>query len=126
MTNDLKKEIDKIKYHIRLLGEAIDYNKHPVTSLVIDMNWSNDDLNKIHDIFEHYDNMLNEGKAIIWREFEMELRNNFKISYQTVKMIVLAFHFNHQWKQVCYNYAMSFEPDTPIEFHPITRKEADY
>ena len=51
----------------------------------------------------------------------VSLKNVFNINYQTVKSIVLAFWRNHQWTNVCYGYAMSFEPTIPIEFHQIIR-----
>lgn len=119
--NELRKEIDKIKYHIRLLSESIDYDRHPVENLILSMDWNEDQVELAHDIFEEYDKKISSGEEINWHEFEMRLRNDFKIGYHTVKSIILAFYKNDQWTQVCHGYAMSFEPATPVEFHSITR-----
>ena len=100
-------EIDKIKFHIQMLGEVIDSIEHPIASLVISMDWDGDDLNRAHDVFEKYNNMLEAKEDINWSAFEMELRNTFSIGYQTVKSIILAFYRNHQWTEVCMLYAKS-------------------
>jgi hypothetical protein len=86
------------------------------------MNWDDAQLNKAHDVFQVYHEKLENGEEVNWTEFEIALRDEFGIGYQTVKSIVLAFFNNHQWVDVCHGYAMSFEPTTPIEFHSITRR----
>lgn len=121
--DDLSKDIMKMKYHIRLLGEAIDYKQHPVEALILSMDWDESQIDRAHDIFEEYDNKINNKEPINWHEFEHALRDEFGIGYQTVKSIILAFYNNHQWTGVCKGYAMSFEPATPVEFHSITRGE---
>lgn len=118
---ELAEELQKLKYQVRVLGETVDYDAHPVESLVLSMDWGEGDIDRAHDIFEKYDNKLEAKEPVNWAEFEMELRTEFNIGYQTVKLIVLAFFKNHQWTNVCYGYAMSFEPTTPVEFHQITR-----
>lgn len=115
---DIKEEISKLKFHISLIGETLDYRTNPIPALVIQMNWNESDLDAAHDIFEKYDNMLEAKEEINWRAFEMELRDKFGIGYQTVKSIILAFYRNHQWTNVCTLYARSAEC---IEFHEITR-----
>jgi hypothetical protein len=112
-------EFEKLQFHVKLLGEALDHRNRPVESLVLSLNWSEADLDKAHDIFEEYD--MKPKEDINWKEFERALCEQFGINYQTVKSIVLAFFDNHQWNEVCHGYAMSFEPTTPIEFHRITR-----
>jgi hypothetical protein len=119
MTN-MDDEIQKIKFHIRMIGESIDNNSNPITVLVIDLNWNETDLDEAHDIFEKYDTMLNKEEKVNWTEFEQELRKRFKIGYQEVKRIVLAFYRNHQWGQVCYGYASAHDC---VEFHEITKSE---
>ncbi|AIE71152.1 MULTISPECIES: hypothetical protein [Enterobacteriaceae] len=118
---EMYKELEKLKYHVRILGDTIDYQAHPVESLILSMDWNEADINSAHDIFEKYDRKIENKEDIEWSEFEHELRNKFNIGYQTVKQIVISFFNNHQWTDVCYGYAMSFEPYTPVEFHQITR-----
>lgn len=123
MTNhELVEQIKKLQYQVKTLAHCIDYERHPVESLVLSMDWDDSQLNKAHDIFQKYDEKLERKEEINWYEFEHELEVEFKIGYQTVKSIVLAFFNNHQWVDVCNAYAMSFEPTTPVEFHCITRK----
>lgn len=118
---ELTRELEKLKYQVQTIGETIDHRAHPVESLILSMDWGEGDIDHAHDIFEKYDNKLQAKEQVNWHEFEMELRNEFGIGYQTVKSIILAFYRNHQWTDVCYGYAMSFEPSTPIELHQITR-----
>lgn len=115
---DIKDEIKKLKFHISLIGETLDYRSNPIPALVIEMNWNANDLDAAHDIFEKYNNMLEAKEDVSWRAFEMELRQKFGIGYQTVKSIILAFFRNHQWTEVCTLYAQSYEC---MEFHEITR-----
>lgn len=119
--DEIAKDIEKIKYQITVLGQAIDHQTHPVAALIFSMNWGEGDVDRAHDIFEKYDEKLEAKESINWYEFEKELKDEFGIGYQTVKSIVLAFFDNHQWTDVCYGYAMSMEPTTPVEFHRITR-----
>lgn len=115
---DIENEIKKLKFHISLIGETLDYRNNPIPALIIEMDWGEADLNSAHDIFEKYDNMLEAKEEVNWRAFEMELREKFEIGYQTVKSIVLSFYRNHQWTEVCTLYARSAEC---VEFHEITR-----
>jgi hypothetical protein len=121
MPDNIVKELEKIKFHIRLIGETIDHRSYPIPFLVIEMDWDGKDLDAAHDIFEKYDNKLEKKEAVNWKEFEMELRNTFDIGYQTVKSIVLAFYRNRQWTRVCAGYAQAYEC---IEFHEIIRSES--
>ncbi|KZY36775.1 hypothetical protein A3754_24485 [Alcanivorax sp. HI0083] len=115
---DLESELNKIKFHINLIGETLDSRENPIPSLVIHMNWDESDLDSAHDIFEKYDSMVEAEEEVNWQAFEMELRDRFGIGYQTVKSIVLAFFRNHQWTEVCTLYAKAYEC---MEFHEITR-----
>lgn len=123
--DDLRAEIAKLKFHVRMLGRALPTESHSVESMVVSFDWSEEDLDAVHDIFEEYDGKLNGGEDIKWMEFEHKLRERFGIGYQRVKIIVLAFYDSQQWTQVCRGYAMHFEPATPVEFHRITRQEND-
>lgn len=121
---DLKHEIEKLKFHISLIGETIDHRNNPIPALVIQMNWTAKDLDAAHDIFEKYSNLIESNVDVDWYAFEHELRDKFKIGYQTVKIIILAFYRNHQWTEVCSLYAQAHEC---MEFHEITRvKDQDY
>ena len=115
---DIAKEIEKLKFHIRLLSETIDPSFNPIPALVIQLNWDDKNLDKAHDIFEKYDKQIEEKIDVSWHAFEHDLRDTFGIGYQTVKSIVLAFYRNHQWTEVCYQYAKEYEC---MEFHEITR-----
>lgn len=119
---DIVKDLKKLKYQVRVLGSAVDYDSHPIEALIMSMDWDEGDIDRAHDIFEKYDRKLEAKEDINWSDFEEELKGAFGIGYQVVKSIVLAFYENHQWTDVCYGYAMSFEPTTPVEFHRITRR----
>lgn len=114
-------DLEKLKYHVRLLADTVDYSQYPIESLILSLDWDENQIDRAHDIFEKYDALLKTKTPIKWHAFENELKLEFNINYQTVKSIVLAFFKNDQWVEVCRGYAMSFEPATPIEFHTITR-----
>jgi hypothetical protein len=122
MSETVQKQLDKLRYQLRLLGETIDHREYPIPALVLELDWDDCDLNRAHDIFEKYDTKLEASEEINWRAFEMELRDTFGIGYQTVKSIVLAFFDNSQWQSVCTAYAKAFEC---VEFHRITRPKND-
>jgi hypothetical protein len=115
-------ELEKIKYHVRMLAEALDYEEFPIPHLAIELDWSEAQLNKAHDIFEKYDRLLEEKKNPTWRELENDLKTEFDIGYQAVKSIVNAFHANGQWGNVCYWFAKAQEPTCPIELKHIVER----
>lgn len=117
----LEEKLDLLQYHVQILANCIDYDEHPVEKLILNMNWSAVEIDKAHDIFQKYDDLIEKKEDIVWSNFETELKNEFGIGYQTVKNIVISFYKNHQWVDVCYQYAKSFEPYAPVEFHQITR-----
>lgn len=116
---NVEQEINKLKYQIDILASTVDYEKYPVESLILSLNWDDDDLNSAHDIFEKYDKKLEAKESDInWTAFEHELRDKLNIGYQTVKSIINAFYKNHQWIEVCYQYAKNY---TCVEFHRLIR-----
>lgn len=115
MATDMN-EIEKIKYHIKLLSEAINPSDHPIASLIISNDWTRADLDVAHDIFEQYDKQLELGNSINWQNFEHAFSDRFGINYQGLKSIVLAFFRNGQWTDVCKAYALR---NQCIEFSEI-------
>ncbi|MEL4441488.1 hypothetical protein [Shewanella algae] len=115
---DLQLQINKLKYQMSLVGESLDSREHPIATLVIAMNWDDKDLDKAHDIFEKFEGIIESGEEPNWYEFERDFNQQFGIGYQTLKMVVLAFHRNFQWTHVCEVYAKAKEC---MEFHEITR-----
>jgi hypothetical protein len=109
-------EIEKIKYHIELLSEALDPSDHPIASLIISNDWIRADLDAAHDIFERYDKQLEMDNSINWHNFEKAFLDRFGINYQGLKSIVLAFFRNGQWTDVCTEYALK---NQCIEFSEI-------
>lgn len=114
--DDTKSEIERLRYHVKLLGEAVDSQEHPLTSLVVHLNWKEADLDAAHDIFEEFDQKMESDASVNWSDLERRLKDRFDIGYQTVKSIVLAFYRNHQWSGVCRKYAMAHQC---TEFHEI-------
>lgn len=116
--DDITLQIKKLKYQMSLVGESLDSREHPIATLVIAMNWDDQDLDKAHDIFEKFEKIIKTGEEPNWVDFESDFSLQFGIGYQTLKMVVLAFHRNFQWTRVCEVYAKANEC---MEFHEITR-----
>lgn len=117
---ELAKQIEKLKYQMRLVGDSLDSKAHPIASLVISMDWGDEELDKAHDIFEKYNNYLEAGDSPNWSAFEQEFQQQFGVGYQKLKLVVLAFHRNFQWGNVCTVYAKAKEC---MEFHEITKQK---
>lgn len=116
-------EIEKLKYHIRMIAESINREEHPIPLLVIEFDWDEKQLSKAHDIFEKYDRLLTEKMSPTWRDLEKDLKTEFNIGYQEVKSIVNAFYSNGQWGVVCHWFAKGQEPTCPVELKHILRAE---
>lgn len=115
---DFQKELEKLKFQMKLVGESLSFEEHPMASLVIEMDWSNQELNIAHDIFEIYDSQLEAGEKPNWIEFESEFDRQLGVGYQMLKLVVLAFYRNFQWTRVCEVYA---NENDCMEFHSITK-----
>lgn len=114
---------EKIKYHIQLLAEALDARESPIASLVILNDWSASDLDSAHDIFEQFDQKLEQKEVVNWYSFEREFQERFGLSYQGLKSVVLAFFRNDQWVAVCKAYASEHQC---VEFSEVvSRNRAD-
>ena len=116
----VEQEIKKLRYQVKLLGEAINSQEHPIASMVIERNWGEDDVEEALDILEKYDKQLEKDGTIQGGQMERELRDRFQIGYQEVKPIILGFWRHHNFPDVCKAYAKQFECS---EFHEITRGE---
>jgi hypothetical protein len=115
-------EIEKIKYHLSLLAESLDHRAHPIPSLVISLNWDQAELDAAHDIFQEFNDLIeNDGgikEEINWVGFEGLFKERLGIGYQSLKSVVLAFYRNHQWTEVCQLYASAYPSS---EFSEINR-----
>ncbi|NDW05806.1 hypothetical protein [Jiella pacifica] len=122
--HEIEDAIRKLRYQIKILGEAIDFRQKPIESLILEMDWDEGDISKVHDVFEKWDNALHKKVKLTSGAFE----NDFKalnIDYQTLKSVILAFYRNGQWMEVCKAYVDSFNGSPPLEYHRIMRGEMD-
>ena len=130
MTNELelqqlKDQLEKMQFHIKLLRETIDYEKYPISSLVIDLNWSSNDLNIAYDIFEKFENKIKHAeKSLTHIDMQVEFEERLNINYQDLKLVVLSFFYNNQFTEVCVEYAQSFGKLIPIEVKCILEKSS--
>ncbi len=117
---EILQEIEKLKYQIQQIGETLDSKKHPIPSLIISFDWDERKLNKAHDIFEKFHNLLEGGTDPSWPDFENRFRFELSVDYQRLKFIVISFHRNFQWTNVCEAYA---KKNKCIEFHEIMKNQ---
>lgn len=120
---EIAKIVDRLAYHISLLGQTLDHEKYPVEALVLNMNWDRAELEKAHDIFEQWDQRLENGEVMNTTAFESDFDRELGISYQGLKSIILAFYRNHQWTNVCEAYVDAFGTAPAVEYHSIMRRE---
>lgn len=122
---EIQQIIAKLSYQVSILGQTIDYQKHPVEALIFEMNWSDVELQKAHDIFERWDAQLEKGHPVQHGAFESDFKRELDVGYQRLKSIVLAFYRNHQWTNVCESFVDSFGMSPSLEYHSIMRRERD-
>ena len=121
-------ELEKIKYHIRLLNDRLrsidgeidlDFHSDPISSLVIEMDWSEDDLKKVRDIFHKKSEQLRQNKQYVnWSAFQHDICNALGMIYddRPIKEIIVAFWTNGEWVSFCTEYAKEHRCS---EFHEI-------
>lgn len=113
--------LEKLEFHVKLLAESLNHTENPIASLVVDFNWSSQDLDCAHDIFEMFDNKIREKSEINWHDLEREFSRKLNISYQGLKSVVLSFNRNGQWTEVCHAYAASFGDSVSLELKSIAQ-----
>lgn len=101
---EIIERIQKLEYHVSLLGEAIDSESHPVESLVVSMDWDRDQFNAVNNIFKGWDAKLSKGEELGQADFESEFRDTLNIDYQSLKSIIIALYEGHRWVKVCEAY----------------------
>jgi hypothetical protein len=116
-------EIQRLRYQIKMLSEALlDAEQYPLQHLIISLNWGEQDLDAADDIFEEYDKILKDKSVEIpLAGFEQKLKERFRIGYQTVKQIILAFYYCGKWVDVCKAYAKANDVS---EFRPINHPKS--
>ena len=123
MTNEeIGKILEKIKFQIASIGQAIDFDRYPVESLIISMDWGREELNLAHDVFEKWDVMLEAGEGMNSSAFEADFSESLGLNYQGLKSVVLSFYRNGQWTNVCEAYVDSFDGKASIEYREIVNR----
>ncbi|MGE5343583.1 MAG: hypothetical protein ACM3SY_19100 [Candidatus Omnitrophota bacterium] len=117
MDKEVRKELEKLKFQIKQIAEAIELDYYTIPSLVIEMDWGKQELDKVHNIFKKYNTKLEAGETPDWNQFEQDFNHELGIGYRELKIVILAYFGNDQWVQVCRKYAKAKEYD---EFHEIT------
>lgn len=123
MTNEeIAQTLEKLQFQISTIGQAMDYDRHPVETLIISMDWGRQELNGAHDIFEKWDEMLEGGEAMSRHAFEKDFSDALELNYQGLKSVVLAFYRNGQWTNVCEAYVDSFDGRASMEYREIVNR----
>lgn len=123
--DDIRAILQKLQYQVRTLGQIVDYSKHPIEALIFEMDWTEGEIDKMHDIFERWDARIRKGEALESHAFEHDFSNELGVSYQRLKSIILAVYRNGQWTRVCEAYVDSFGASPSIEYHQIMQRERD-
>lgn len=118
-TEAIVARLEKLEFHVKLLAESLNHTENPIASLVVNFDWSEQDLDAAHDIFEMFDKKLQESEKINWCDLEKEFNEKLNISYQGLKSVILAFNRNGQWTEVCHAYASSFGDSVSLELKSI-------
>jgi hypothetical protein len=122
--SEIREQLEKLTRQVRLAANIIEKEEHPYEWLRITYNLSQDDYRRIEDVFEEASHELDKQGRFSAAGFEHELRNLFPdmIGYQEVKDIVLCFHYNNQFRNVCREFA---EQMPTSEMSPILCEHDD-
>lgn len=117
---DVFNEIDKLKYHVDLLShELLDAEKHPISSLVVGLDWSEADLDTAHGIFEEYEGILFEKEDISWTDFARSFEEKLGITDPQLEAVIIAFCRDTRYVEICQAYARSFGSKASDELKAI-------
>jgi hypothetical protein len=106
---DFLNEIDRLKFHVSLLSqELLDARKHPISSLVVGLNWSEADLDTAHGIFEEYESILFEKENISWTGFAKSFEEKLGLTEPQLEVVIIAFCRDTRYVEICQAYARSF------------------
>lgn len=122
-SEELERTVLKLQYQVSIIGQTIDHDRHPIEALVLGMNWGSAELDRVHDVFERWDERLEEHRPLERFEFEQDFADAVGVNYQGLKSIVLAFYRNGQWTNVCEAYVDTFGDTPALEYHSIMRRE---
>ena len=118
---DLETELEKVKFHLRTMGEEIGLERCPMAWLSITMDWNEDDLSNIINMFHEYHKALHNGEKINLDRLKRSLMNMTDSNYDKVKNIILALHRSQKFEvvDVCEKFA---EANDCAEFNQILRR----
>ena len=94
---DLETELEKVTFHLRTVGEEIGLERCPMAWLSITMDWTEDDLNHIIDMFHRYRQALHKGEKIDLGELRNSLMGRTNNDYDKVKHIILALYRSNKF-----------------------------
>jgi hypothetical protein len=115
--------IKKLQYQVSILGQTIDDKKYPLQSLIIEKDWSEEDVDIVDDIFDEWDKRLQKNENFSSGEFEKNFSDRLNVTYQGLKSIILAFYKNDQWINVCEAYVDSFGDSASAEYNSIRNRK---
>ena len=104
---NIEKELKKVKFLLHWIRHEIgdlSETDTPISWLIEEMDWAEEDLHQAHDIFEKYDDILRNGEDVDWRYFEGELYTTLSVGQSSVKYLILAFFRSGKWERVCKQY----------------------
>ncbi|WP_417453889.1 hypothetical protein [Kiloniella sp.] len=113
-------EIEKLKFQVEMLGQAVDFEKFPITSLVFEFGWNKDQLDAVYNCFEEAENLLDDDSDSFnhaW--FEQLFHKSVGVGYQGLKAIVLSFYREQRYMNVCVAYVKSMGERVSVEYHRI-------
>jgi hypothetical protein len=117
--------VEKLQYHVSILKDTVNFDDFPVEYLILSKDWTRDQLDKAHDIFERWDEKLRLGEKMSYSAFEHEFHDELGVSYQGLKSVIRAFYKNGQWTDVCEAFVDDMGPHPSVEYHFIRdRKRA--
>ena len=120
MNSDVLRELKKVKFHLRTIGEEIGLERCPIGWLVIKMDWSEEDLDSVINMFYEYRNALKNNEDINLGSLRNALMRLTSNNYDRVKDIIIALHKSERFEvvAVCEKFAEAY---SCAEFNEILR-----
>lgn len=101
--NKINKQLEKLKFQVKMLSDSVDYDKHPIGGVIVSMDFDQDQFDTLHNIFEKYNNMIITEQCTYQylSTFEYELKTALDIDEEKLSNVIFSFHQNYQWTSIC-------------------------
>jgi hypothetical protein len=84
------------------------FDDDPFLWLTMNHDWRQSDILNIIETFKHYNQKIQNKQSYSWTSFVEDITKNHPYTLNEISLIVMAFHRENLFREVCENYAKKF------------------